>query len=559
MQGITVAISPEGIDYFVEGLKSELETHLALLQPVDRTISVPNFSDNGGANYYQNISIGLSNGKMTGFSIVSQDVQQTDAKFQLTITSGSLSTQYTWKETYQEQDCHFNVGSGGWQCGDWYNNGNSFPYSPGVNGLTATINFHFQFDNNKWVLPVDSVTAQANVSANIPANSIVGSQSNEPCIGSAVTGTVSASLDAVDLSTPIQNSIGSCLTSIPASGQLTPDIIFAFGLGDSPLTFPNSKGLTVGVTGISTYKGQTYAGTPPTNLPVPAVPTDGHHLYMYVSDYVLNGLYWAFFMDGKLNTIVTSNTYPDDPDILKVKTYTSKIPSLKPYATRAMDAIVSAKAAPTVNFQTVYIFSASAMQNLQTLLPGNICNDISGLANNAYTSMADVESDLTASGVPNSNNYFSIIEGATRTMGAVVTHDIRFKMVIIDVPNHPGEEDPYFQFDVQRTDILPEASLVLGVSGQAQTLGFSFVEVSSSATFDSSNIPKFDGEDFAEAGWPNIGDTQYDTLQTDIGKAGVPLPIIQGFGFLFEGATLNIQQNDTCGFISILANVEFKS
>ena len=41
----------------------------------------------------------------------------------------------------------------------------------------------------------------------------------------------------------------------------------------------------------------------------------------------------------------------------------------------------------------------------------------------------------------------------------------------------------------------------------------------------------------------------------DLGKRGVPLPIMQGSQFVFDHAQLSVQD----GYISILANVEFQS
>ena len=45
-------------------------------------------------------------------------------------------------------------------------------------------------------------------------------------------------LDTVDFQTPLQNTLSDLVLTIPASGHLTPDIVFNFNEGDTPLAFP---------------------------------------------------------------------------------------------------------------------------------------------------------------------------------------------------------------------------------------------------------------------------------------------------------------------------------
>jgi hypothetical protein len=676
MQGITVALSPQGIQYFVEGLKSDLETHLSKIQPVDRTFSVPDFTINGGDNNYQSISIVLSKGTMTGFNIQSQSLKQTNSNFQLTLISGSLNTQYNWQESYQERDCHFNFGSGGWECGDWYNGSNSFPsYSPTVSSLTSTIGFQFEFDSNKWVLSVISVDAQAAVSSdNIPANSIVGSQVNSACFLSYVRDTLSASLDAIDLSTPIQSDIGTYLTSIPASGQLfqgpNGTITFAFGLGDSPLTFPDSGGLSVGVTGISTYappggSPKQFPGTPPTGLPVPStvqplpllfggipaseaanfdakniaaiktdfatyspqiqnpppqsptpqypltsptvtVVTQGsewqvfdssnnnmfqvqlntqkntldvhglYHLQMYVSDYVLNGLYWAFANAGLLTETVTPAMLQQwglDPSVLYVSTYYKSIPStdplhkaLEPYSNslKKMNALVRPAQGtyepvipPRVAFQNVYVFNSNTLTTLQddTRLvdstnknPNWVYDAISGstITTNAYVDINDLTSDLNDLGI--GSPYVQYIASDIQELGALVTHNLELTCTIQDAtvpavnppPNSPA---PYFTFTLTRYDILTDLKLGISKSGKAQTLQFTHTECqpAPTVTMTASNFVPASSFIWLASVWSTVGEFAYSNLLTELGQIGVPLPIMSRFQFLFEEALTNLE------------------
>jgi hypothetical protein len=77
--------------------------------------------------------------------------------------------------------------------------------------------------------------------------------------------------------------------------------------------------------------------------------------------------------------------------------------------------------------------------------------------------------------------------------------------------------------------------------------------VSSNATFTSSTIPNFPGQQMAGI-WQAAGDPQYAQVLAALGKTGVPLPIMSGFQFTFSDATLSVQQ----GYVSILAQVAFK-
>ena len=87
-----------------------------------------------------------------------------------------------------------------------------------------------------------------------------------------------------------------------------------------------------------------------------------------------------------------------------------------------------------------------------------------------------------------------------------------------------------------------------------QTLQFAFANVSWVENFVSSNIPGLNAGIF-DSLWLNAGEPQYAALMQDLGKNGVPLPIMQGFEFDFTNAELSIQEN----YLSILANVQFNS
>jgi hypothetical protein len=179
-------------------------------------------------------------------------------------------------------------------------------------------------------------------------------------------------------------------------------------------------------------------------------------------------------------------------------------------------------------------------------LPSNVWTLINdNLSGYAYTDIKALTSDLAAFGIDSS--YYTTIEDGTSAVGMVVTQSIGMVLTILTGTT----PQPTISFTVARTDIL--TNLALGIAGTAQTMQFTFQEVSSSATFTTSTIPDFPGQNMAGI-WGAAGDSSYNETLTALGKIGVPLPIMSGFQFLFNDATLSVQQ----GYVSILAQVQFK-
>jgi hypothetical protein len=277
---------------------------------------------------------------------------------------------------------------------------------------------------------------------------------------------------------------------------------------------------------------------------VPA-PTDTHHLQAYVSDYEVNALQWAFFQAGLLNTVATPGSIPN-PNALRVKTYIPFVAALKPYALYSMQADIKPGQAPVCAFQQVWQFTQANINRLQSSLPSNVWTLINdNLSGYAYTDIKKLTSDLAAFGIDSS--YYTTIEDATSAVGMVVTQSIGMVLTILTSTT----PQPTISFTVARTDIL--TNLALGIAGTAQTMQFAFQEVSSGATFTASTIPDFPGQNMAGI-WQAAGDSSYTETLIALGKIGVPLPIMSGFQFLFDDATLSVQQ----GYVSILAQVQFR-
>jgi hypothetical protein len=336
------------------------------------------------------------------------------------------------------------------------------------------------------------------------------------------------------------------LKSIPASGQLKADIRYDFGLGESGMAFPaDHKGIQIGVTGGVHYKTEAYPRPAPVAVPVPPAPTS-HHMCVYVSDYEINALHWAYFKAGLLKVTVTPSDVPN-PDVLKVKTYVSAIKALKPYATYAMHAEAEPQKEPEASFQEVYEFTDAAMKQLLSKLPADTYQKILGKEGDNYVLWEDAEDDLKAAEVP--AQYFTTIKDIVKSMGMVARQDVKFTVKVMN----GAPQLPNVIFKLTRVDIL--ANLKMGVSGNAQTMQYSFLKAKTTAQFVSSTIPEFPGGDlFATWIWPLVGETNYIELLQQMGNTGVPIPIMADFQFLFREAQLSIQK----GFVSILANLAFK-
>lgn len=603
MQGITVALSPEGINFFVNSLfasNGEIEKAINGAALADFQVTVPQdifftTGQNEGADC-SNIKVQFSNGSISNFTPIFQNLQQEkEGVFQLIFSSDAFKANYNWLESYTRQNQTYEQSDQPNDPGEWVNDGNPYPvskpfqYSAGIGSLATNANLTFTFDSSKnlWELPVTSITAVAsNPNANIPGSSILQDQDQPGCVQSHVDSATEASIDnGTDFAKSITTAFGGYLTSIPASGQLYQDptkgtITFAFGLGDSPLTFPNDHGLTVGVTGISTYtpsgqsQPQQYPGTPPSNLPVPAVPTDGHHLQMYVSDYTINGLYWAFALAEQLTSTVTPADIQGeggDPSVLYVATYynpnisNSLNDALAPYAEAEdnMYAAVSPIQPPTVAFQNVYTFNSTTMAALKNALsnsPGgqqayNILSNKS-ISSQTFTNTTALEAALNRIKIDNS--CFATIESTIQELAAVVTHNLQFKLTIQDTL--PNGDAPYLTFTLTRTDILTDLKLGVQTTGQppkiVQSLQFTHTECQPPPVVKltaSNFIPVSTDASLFDTLWSTVGESEYSTLLADLGKHGVPLPIMEGFQFVFDQALLNIEQ----GYVGILSDVEF--
>jgi hypothetical protein len=550
MQAVTIAIGPAGVSAFAKQMMAgPMVTTLSKLAPPDRGLGLPTIQHRGDVvETWTNIWISIAGGSLSGFTpAYGNAVQSPDGQFVLSFTAPAFSAHYNWDERFHYEWCS----PDNWgrpHCTTNEDRSNHFSYGPTVGSLAATVTLKFAYDkpSNTYDLTVVGTSGTpSNVATNIPGSSVV--QQEVGGCGDHVSAATRDALNNIPFGPAIAGVFQPLLKTIPASGKLTSDITYDFAVGDSGLTFPGDAGIGIGVTGTVKYKDQSYDGPAPKPLPVPPPPVGPDHVQVYVSDYEMNALHWAFFKAGLLAVTVHPSDLQDS-DILKVKTYVSAIQAFKPYSGDAMTAHVVPKAAPVVAFGDVYELTAEVMGQLKGSLPTDVYTLLGGIDGNAYANKADLETDLQSANVE--QLWWATIESAAKSAGMVVTQTLEFKLVIENGAPTP----PELVFDLQRTDILQNLGLGLTKTG-AQTLQYAFQRVSYSATFVSTTVPKFDKRDFGDLIWPTAGEPRYEEALAAMGKTGVPLPIMQGFHFVFDQAKVSIQE----GFVSVLAQVNLVS
>lgn len=550
LQGITVAISPSGIKYFTSlFLTNAIQHAVDGLTPPSKTIPVGDIlfaSGKYGTSSDVDIKINLSSGSLSGFSpdYLSQ-TQGDNGAFSLVLKAGNFKANYKWNETYHMEHCYI-------VCSNMGNVNNTYNYSVGFSSLTLIVDFKFAFANNKWGFNFVSVSdTAAGISPNIPKNSVVNGQESAGCFQTKVSDATKDAVQSIDFNTSIQKIIPPLFKSIPSSGNLTPDIVFEFPLGPSGLTFPKNAGIATGVTGNVTYKGKSYPGTNPPSLALPDVPAS-EHLRYYASDYVFNGLFWAFFKSGDLKATATSGNVPD-PATLNTANYknTPMQALYNKYPDMPMTADIAANTEPTVSFSAVYDLTKAAMVELKTKLPPAIYTKLKSLVGDVFLSEANFYTQLeNVLGKTEAGTYKAIIEPVVKTTGAIVTHNINVTLNVID----QGTTIPVIVFSVMETDVLRD--LKLGISGNTQTLQFTFhlIPTLTSAKLISSTVSGIDATSFPFM-WNFVLQAVFSTELEKMGKTGVALPRMPGFDFLFDKATIAILP----GYVDVLTDVQHVS
>jgi hypothetical protein len=497
-----------------------------------------------------NSSVSLTNGSLANFRPTFQEITQgQDGEFTVKMSAENLVVDYDWNESYDEQKCAWDGRPGDKGCTDQGQHNNSYKYKLGIGTWSIVIVFQFQYSAKGWQLSLVSANSTTDgLSPNIPPNSVVHRTGEDLCFKPAIVTNTENALKNIDFSGAVKGALEQVFKTIPRSGQITPNIAFDFSMGPSGITFPNSGGLATGVIGTTTWDGKVYQGTNPPQLKLPEVPATRHLAY-YISDYSIDALFWAFFSAGLLKTLATEANTGGNSSPLNTRTFQSSPAHVfyDTYPNAPMTANIDALSAPTVAIQQVYEPTAQALNKCLPPLPSTILGKLQGIEANIYVSEPAFFKDLVNYlGEADADTYKKVIETAALSIAAVVTYSNQVIMNVL----WQGNTIPVLTFDVSETDTLD--AFVLAHSGTTQTLQFvpSVVPSLTTAKFVSSPFPGINVD-----GFPYIYNLALQKVfaeaATAVGKAGVALPRIQGFNFLFDNATINLEQ----GYASVLTDV----
>jgi hypothetical protein len=637
MQAITISIGKKGIEYFTDTIVANKSVvSLDTMVPPDRVIPVQSIYKTTSSTTmgvvlitqksWTKIIIKLTQGKLGNFHANYKGVDQLLKEFNITFEVTDFYVDYNWHESYT----YIKDTTNSYEEKD---ETNDFPsYQPTFDNLKidAVLKFIYNVDQNVYVLTCDKTINTPKVNdANIPKDSVIQKE-NSKCFSTEVTEATAEMIADIDFSGQIDQIFPPIFDSIAASGKLTENIIYNFslamGTGENGLQFPNNSdspvdagedgnGITIGVTGgvkwidgvgvAHDYEGEEQV------LPVPRVPLNADEQYMniYISNYEINALFWAYWKDGQLDQKVTPNDLPD-PGMLNTETYKIEIPAFKEYDEAPMYAYITPLMAPLNHFQTVYEFDASAMAKLETSLPIDQFNIVKKkLEGKIYISIESLDEKL--------DNYdFTpaervIIKEDSSKKGMVTDQKVKYRIVIQD-----QEKDyPYILFNVKMQNVLTDlglgildltdsnlktlstnkvpqsvieklhtlkgqkynsadklleaielkigkdetdnfGDLILGEAvSLVQTMTFEFKAILSSAEFVETTVPDFTkASDFGFL-WTSIGRPRYAETMKKLGGIGVPIPIMKDFQFLFEDSHL-VPEDE---YVSISTKVKYNS
>jgi hypothetical protein len=396
MQALTLAISPAGIELITKQLLVGMVTgQLSGITPQNVTAQpsdIQRFEPGAGTYYYSGVTISLTGGSVSNFSLAFQSLtQNANGQFTWLLAASNVTVNYaTWHEVaqYTFTDIYGNSSPG--HVDATFDN-----YALGIQDVTLTVPVTLGQEANSYTLQVGQVqVASSGYSPHIPNGSIMSYGPGE--MESVDSATIN-SLETVDFQTPVGNAISNACLTIPASGELTPDIVFDFNAGDTPLAFPGNAGMSLGVTGNVTWQGNAYSGGTAPSLGIPSIPTS-NDVHFYAADYEFSELFWAFYKDGRLNTTIIASQLTD-PTLLWTNTYrdTTLGPLAQKYPGLWMTLEVTPHSPATVTFQNVYELvygDNGVLTTLQMQLPVSIYTSLQSLQGSVYLTQAAYESAL---------------------------------------------------------------------------------------------------------------------------------------------------------------------
>jgi hypothetical protein len=575
MQPVTVAISSTGIQYLLKSLLGDqiakaLESHLGA---PDYSFQPGNFNylPGGSAieNDYSNVSINISGGQIQSFSpAFSGCVQGPDgdnSQFAITMTVNNLAVDYPggWHEAYDYQA--YSWTRGGVKVKHYSDqNGhhnNTYDYSVQLPTLTIQAVFQLAASSSGYELTYASGNANAsNAQPNIPGGSILNQQQSEACgYSSHIEAATVQQIGNMNWSGALAAALNPVFASIGESGKLGPVTFDFLDPGDTPLAFPSGGGVQIGAKGSVLVNGSAYPASPPEKLPFPPVPTGNPppHVTYWVQDYEVNALFWGFFEAGVLKTTLTHGDLKADPQALMTETYRGGSLNILAvtYPNSFMTAELTALVTPFTSFANIYQFTSDNMAKVQQDVGTQYAQDIATLTPGVYSSQAGLEQQLKAldAGLM---SYAAQIEQDIQAPGVVVKHAVRCVLNVL----WKGRTVPVITFDVLQAFVMQDLQLGPSSTGTTQCVIFTFIQpedVFPETLFVSSTLRGVNGGDFTDV-W-NALRPNWQQAFSVVGTAGLPLPRIPGFDFLFDQAAVTVKPAVTGadGYISITTNLTY--
>ena len=582
MQPVTAAVSPAGITYLLQTLLGSqiakaLEQHMTL---PDYPLPMADFISTtyAGTIEYSNIKINLSGGTFKNFTPTFGGMAQSTAnasQFLVTMVANDVEIDYSWIEEYDYEviiTSRTEPAQGGGHAaakdaaglGDGHFGPTTYPYSLSIPKLTITAIFQLSVTNGGYRLSYSNSSVDpGSPHPNIPSDSVVNDQENYDCgFATRISDATKTQLDAIDFGSCAAQALAPIFASIADSGKLGPVEFDFLKPGDSGLVFPSGGGIQIGATGRVSVNGSAFAAPSPADLPLPPIPTGNPppHVAYYIQDYEVNALFWGFQAAGVLQATITSGEIAD-PQALETNTYAGgslnnlamKYPGL------LMTAGLAAREAPTVRFCTVYQFTGKSLAKIQAALGPAVWasygDEIKELNGQCFSTQAGLEAELALID-PALSEYAPVIEQNTAMAGAVVDHTTRCVLNVLA----RGAPVPVIIFDVAQCFVMEGLQLGHSSQGTAQSVIFTFAQAMDKlpvASFVSSTIPGVNGGSFGDV-W-NALRTNWQVTFAAIGTAGMPLPHIPGFDFVFGNAPVTVVPPlaGSDGYISVSASVTY--
>jgi hypothetical protein len=152
--------------------------------------------------------------------------------------------------------------------------------------------------------------------------------------------------------------------------------------------------------------------------------------------------------------------------------------------------------------------------------------------------------------------YAAAIENDTAVTGILAQHDVRCVLNVL----RAGQPVPVITFDVAQTFAMQGLQLGLSSTKTTQSVIFDFIQPSDifpKPTFVSSTLPGINNADFSDV-WDALRPNWQNAFAA-VGKAGVPLPRIPGFNFLFDQAAVAVNPAvaGADGYVAITTNLAY--